>query len=282
MLKPYAPSAEMPWNIGRVVHLHRRAGFAATWHEIVRDLADGPQAAIDRLLRPKSPAANSGGGADDFEIASQAIGDAAAAQGDICRLKAWWLHRMLLSPDRLGERLALMWHDHFATSHATVKDVGFMRRQNDVFRKFARGPFGELLPRALKEPATLLWLDAAANRKEHPNENLARESMELFALGVGRFSETDVKEASRALTGWTIAEREFRFDEERHDAGRKTIFGKSGDWNGEDFWQLLVEHPATPHRLAARLAGQFMGEGQAVSVVNDLAAGLARFCARAG
>ena len=113
------------------------------------------------------------------------------------RLKAWWVFRMLFSPDPLGERLTLMWHNHFATSNLKVNDLAAMRRQNDIFREFARAPFGDLLRHAIKDPALLDWLDAPANRKEHPNENLARESMELFTIGVGNFSENDVKEAAR-------------------------------------------------------------------------------------
>ena len=111
---------------------------------------------------------------------------------------------MLFSPDPLGERLTLLWHNHFATSNLKVNDLAAMRRQNEVLRRFARAPFGELLRHVIKDPAMLDWLDAPANRKEHPNENLARESMELFTIGVGNFSETDVKEAARALTGWSF------------------------------------------------------------------------------
>ena len=128
---------------------------------------------------------------------------------------------MLFSPDPLGERLTLMWHNHFATSNLKVSDLGAMRRQNDIFREFARAPFGELLRRAIKDPALLDWLDAPANRQEHPNENLARESMELFTIGVGNFTEKDVKEAARALTGWSYKPDGFREFPQYHDDGEK-------------------------------------------------------------
>src|SRR5436305_4107520 len=123
---PYRPSAKQPWNVRRVVHLHRRAGFAATWTQIQRDLADGPEASVARLLAGESRAE------DPFEARANQIADAAVAAEDIARLQAWWIYRMLFSPDPLGERLALMWHCHFATSYAKVRDVELMRSQNEA------------------------------------------------------------------------------------------------------------------------------------------------------
>src|SRR5215204_3162895 len=119
---PYAPDAKQPWDAKRVVHLHRRAGFAATWAELQRDLKDGPAAAVDRLLAGKaglhSPA--------EFESTSTLLGDAAVAANEPARLKAWWFYRMLFGPDPLGEKLALTWHNHFATSIAKVQDLAAM------------------------------------------------------------------------------------------------------------------------------------------------------------
>src|SRR5262245_40049232 len=133
MLASYIASATQPWDLRRVVHLHRRAAFAATWDELQRDLRDGPDAAVERLLRPKADAG--GAAATPFEDLSRVISDAAVESGNIQRLKAWWLYRMLFSPDPLGERLTLMWHNHFATSNVKVGDVGLMRRQNETFRQ---------------------------------------------------------------------------------------------------------------------------------------------------
>jgi uncharacterized protein (DUF1800 family) len=269
---PYRPSDSAPWNLRRVVHLHRRAGFAATWSELQRDLRDGPQASVDRLLNGKS---RIDGVAESFESMASVIGDAAVGSGNVNRLKAWWLYRLLFTPDPLTERLTLMWHNHFATSNLKVENVAAMRRQNDIFRQYARGPFGELLGRVAKDPALLVWLDADANRKEHPNENLAREMMELFTLGVGHFTEKDVKESAQALTGWSIKDSEFRHADEQHDDGEKTIFGKSGKWTGDDLVRLLLEHPATARRLAFRIVEMFMGEGTRDDVAIDkLADGL--------
>src|SRR5262249_8198013 len=143
-------------------------------------------------------------------------------------LKAWWVYRMLWSPDPLGERLTLLWHNHFATSYAKVNDAPAIRRQNDIFRKHGRGPFGTLLKTVVHDRALLVELDAPVNRKGKPNENLGRELMELFTLGVGHYSEKDVKEAARALTGWTVTNDAFHFEAALHDAGDKTILGKKG------------------------------------------------------
>lgn len=258
----YEPTAESPWDLRRVAHLHRRAGFAATWEELQRDLGDGPDASLDRLLSGRGRTA---GVPEGFEVTAALLAESAVASGDPMRLKAWWIYRMMLGPDPLGERLALLWHDHFATAIAKVEDLALMRRQNESLRRLARAPFGALLNAAVREPALLLYLDAPANRKGHPNENLARELMELFTLGVGRYAEPDVKEAARALTGWTVAEGQFRDDPARHDPGPKTILGRSGAWTGADLVAILLEQPATPARLARRVCGLLMGEG----VVDD-------------
>jgi uncharacterized protein (DUF1800 family) len=253
---PYQPTAALPWNLRRVVHLHRRAGFAATWSELQRDVQDGPGASIDRLLEGKATTL----GSERFTATAELLADAAVTAGDITRLKAWWLYRMLLGPDPLGEKLTLLWHNHFATSEAKVRSVGAMRRQNDTFRFHARAPFGELLNAALRDPALLVYLDAPANRKGHANENLGRELLELFTLGIGHYDEADVKDAARALTGWTVDEGAFAEVAARHDGGVKTLFGKQGNWKGADLVRLLLEHPATAQRLAWRLCSAFFGE----------------------
>jgi len=256
----YEPSADTPWNLRRVVHLHRRAGFAASWPEIQRDLAEGPEASVARLLGGKArpPGAPE---PEEFERISTVLSDAAIASSDAGRLKAWWLYRMLFSPDPLGERLTLMWHNHFATSNGKVNDSQAMRRQNELFRRLARAPFGALLESAVCDPALLIWLDAPANRKGHPNENLARELLELFSLGIGHYSEDDVKETARALTGQTVVDGEFREAPSRHDDGSKTILGKSGKWRGSDVVRIILEHPATADRIAGRICELLMGEG---------------------
>jgi uncharacterized protein (DUF1800 family) len=254
---PYSATASAPWDLRRVVHLHRRAGFGATWLELERDLADGPEAAIDRILTGRSRAS---GVPADFDRISSLIDDAAVQLGDLHRLQAWWVYRLLFSPDPLGERLTLLWHNHFATSNEKVHDLRAMRRQNETHRRLARVRFGELLAAAVREPALLVFLDATANRKGRPNENLARELMELFTLGIGHYTESDVKAAARALTGWTFEDGELRELPAEHDDGEKTILGKTGRWSGSQLVAMLADQPATAHRLASRLCGLFMGE----------------------
>jgi uncharacterized protein (DUF1800 family) len=266
---PYVASDKAPWDLRRVVHLHRRAGFAATWKELHRDLNDGPNTSVTRLLRGQ---ARREGLTEDFDL----VADALATQvRDAAHLKAWWVYRMYWGPDPLGERLTLLWHNHFATSNEKVRDLAVMRRQNEIFRRHARAPFGELLAGVVHDPALLIWLDAPANRKGKPNENLARELMELFTLGIGHFSEQDVKEAARALTGWTVSDGKFRVDRGQHDRDEKTILGRNGAWQGDDLVKLLLENPATSRRLAWRLCDWLMGEGAVEAAGREaLAAGL--------
>ncbi len=254
---PYVPGPADPWDVRRVVHLHRRAGFGATWAEVVRDLGDGPEISVGRLLAGK---AREYAVPEGFEATSALLADAAVASRDSGRLKAWWVYRMAFGPDPLGERLTLTWHDHFATSNAKVDDLAAIRRQNDTFRRLARAPFGDLLNASIRDPALLAWLDAPANRKGHPNENLARELMELFTLGIGHYAEEDVREAARALTGWATEEGRFHAFPARHDDGPKTILGRSGNWSGDDLLAILLDRPSTADRLAARIVGAFLGE----------------------
>jgi uncharacterized protein (DUF1800 family) len=252
----YEPDATLPWNLRRAAHLRRRAGFAATWEELQCDLKDGPKLAVDRLLAGKSRRV---GVPDNFDEVASRLSETSDEPG---RLKAWWVYRMLFGPDPLRERMVVLWHNHFATSIEKV-DRRLMRRQNEVLREYARAPFGTLLRAVLRDPAVLVWLDAPSNRKGHPNENLARELMELFTLGIGNYSEKDVKEAARCLTGWSAIDEKFREDDSRHDDGEKTVLGRAGKWKGDDLVKMLLEHPATAQRLAFRICEAFLGENVA-------------------
>ena len=267
---PYVPDSEAPWDLRRVVHLHRRAGFAATWDELQRDLKDGPEPSITRLLQGKSRMC---GVPANFAAWADRLAELALAVPEPNRLKGWWVYRMLFGPDPLTERLTLMWHDHFATSNLKVADLALMLRQNEVLRAHCRAPFGRLLHAMLRDPALLVWLDAELNSKGHPNENLARELMELFTLGIGHYSEDDVKEAARALTGWVLGVDQARFVPVRHDAGTKTVLGQSGAFGADSLAALLLDHPATSRRLAWRLCREFFGEasidGRALAALAD-------------
>jgi len=254
---PYAPDASAPWNLRRVVHLHRRAGFGASAEELERDLAEGYEPSLTRFLAGK----RTFGVPESFVTTSQLLVDGAIAANDAARLAAWWLWRMLVSPDPLGERLALCWHNHFATSQLKVMDLLAMQRQNESFRRHGRSPFAKLLTSVVNDSALLVWLDAQSNRKEHPNENLGRELMELFTLGVGNYGESDVKEAARALTGLSVtAESRVHFAEKNHDDGEKTILGRTARFDADGLLAHLVAQPATATRLARRLCALFLRE----------------------
>jgi uncharacterized protein (DUF1800 family) len=267
---PFVPDQSNPWNLRRVVHLHRRAAFAATWEELQRDLKDGPAASVDRLMAGTAHAAPA-----DFTSVAVFLADAAVASGEMRRLKAWWFYRMLFGPDPLTERLTLFWHGHFATANSKVEDIVLMRRQNDTLRRYARRRFAELLGASVREPALLLYLDAPANHKGHANENLGRELMELFTLGVGNYSEADVKEAARSLTGWTVEGDKFAENAAGHDDSDKIILGHQGKWTGANLVRILLGQPATARRVAAKLCRLFFGEtGLAPEAVTKLAIGL--------
>jgi uncharacterized protein (DUF1800 family) len=253
---PYVPDDKAPWDLRRVVHLHRRAGFAGTWDELQRDLRDGPGASIDRILAGKT----STHAPAEFAATADLLSTSALASGDINRLKAWWFYRMIFTPDPLGEKLTLMWHDHFATANSKVQDAALMWRQNDALRQHARGRFDAILNASLREPALLFYLDAQTNRKGRANENLARELMELFTLGVGNYSEADVKDAARALTGWTVEDGQFTKVLAQHDSGEKAILGQTGKWTAQNLIDMLLRHPATAQRIAVKLCRLFFGE----------------------
>ena len=255
--KPYEANSSQPWNLARVVHLHRRVAFGATIAEQQRDLADDPQAAVTRLLEGTSRQ----GTPDGFDELSNVIGDAAADSPNPDRLKAWWLYRCLYTPDPLQERLTLMWHNHFATSNLKVSNHRLMKQQNETLRNHSKGRFSHLLKAIIPDPALLIWLDAPSNRRDHPNENLARELMELFTLGVGNYTEADIKEVARALTGWTVRKGRFENRTEQHDDGEKTIFGRTAAFNADSVADLLLEQPAVAKRLTWRLTSEFFGEG---------------------
>ena len=256
--QPYKPNEAAPWNARRVVHLHRRTVFGPTWNEVQRDLADSPENAVNRILDGECRAA---GVPSDFETLSELIGNSATTSRNADRIKAWWIYRCLLSPDPLRERLTLMWHSHFATSNLKVGNLQQMMAQNDTLRRHSRDSFRDLLKAMLQDPALLIWLDAPGNRKGYPNENLARELMELFTLGIGHYSEDDVKQAARALTGLTVHNGAFRLHVSRHDAEAKTVLGQTDNIDADQLTEILLKHPATAQRLAWRLTQEFFGEG---------------------
>lgn len=255
----YHPDRSTPWDLGRVAHLHRRAGFAASWSVLQRDLDEGPEASIQRLLVGEGESLD-GQSAADFERNADRMATTVGGGGELRPLQSAWLYRMVHTPHPLRERMTLFWHDHFATSNAKVNNPGLMRRQNALFREHALGDFGALLRSVARDPAMLVWLDSAANRKAHPNENYAREVMELFTLGRGHYTEKDIQEAARAFTGSFVRGELYREVADQHDAGEKTILGRTGPFRGEDVATILLDQEACAATLCAKLFKTFVSE----------------------
>jgi uncharacterized protein DUF1800 len=169
------------------------------------------------------------------------------------RLGLWWATRMLTTRRPLEEKLTLFWHGHFATGENKVRDYRMMLRQNEMFRAHASGRFRDLLVGILKDPAMLVYLDNGENVKAHPNENFGRELLELFTMGVGNYTERDVREGARAFTGWTNDVLAFKFDRDQHDFGEKTFLGRTGPFDGEDIIDAILARPVTAEFVAAKI-----------------------------
>lgn len=186
------------------------------------------------------------------------------------RLGLWWANRMQTSKRPLEEKLTLFWHGHFATGQNKVRDYRKMLRQNQMFRRHASGSFRDLLVGVLKNPAMLVYLDNGENIKEHPNENFARELLELFTMGVGNYSERDVREGARAFTGWTNDVLEFKFDAAQHDFDSKTFLGRTGTFDGEEIIDIILAQPVTGQFVAGKVYRYFVREDLADSVRSEL------------
>lgn len=171
----------------------------------------------------------------------------------------WWLERMVLTRRPLEERLTLFWHRHFATSASKVFSPGMMLRQNQTLRRHCGGRFSELLEALARDPAMLEYLDLNKNSRQHPNENFARELLELFTVGRGHYNENDVKQASRLLTGRRVNffTYRFRLDPDTQDTGPVQIMELQGQPTPTDFFQYLAAHPATARRITTRLWEEF-------------------------
>ncbi len=244
--EPYRPSDQSPWDIKKVGHLYRRASFGATWTELEMALRDGPEKAIETLLA-------GGPDQDKFDAETAKLAESIARANNGQQASAWWLYRMLYTPHPLREKLTLFWHNHFATSDKKVQNAGFMLRQYELMRRHALGNFRTLLQEMSKDPAMMVWLDTRGSKKGNPNENYARELMELFSLGIGHYTEKDIREAARAFTGWEIRGAEPSFNPSQHDDGAKTVLGKTGPFEGKDIVNICLEQPAAPSFIVGKL-----------------------------
>ncbi len=255
----------MPFETERskIAHLLRRAGFGASKEELDYYTDLGFDAAVDELVNyDRVPN-------DQLEL------DEAALEIDRTKLdgiKYLWLYRMVYTRRPLQEKMVLFWHNHFATANRKVGRPLLMWRQNELFRQHALDDFRTIVRKVSRDPAMLVWLDNRVNHKRAPNENYARELMELFTTGIGHYTESDVKEAARAFTGWTLDRSfEFVFVSNQHDYGQKTFMGRTGNFDGDDIIEVLVGHPATAQRIGRKLFAYFAYPDPEPEVVERLA-----------
>jgi uncharacterized protein (DUF1800 family) len=242
----YRPSPEQPWNLERVGHLYRRAAFGATFAELEAGVKAGPDAVLEQLFK-------GGPGLADFDAQMEPLARSIVKANSGQQLRSWWLARMLYSPHPLQEKLTLFWHNHFATSNAKVQSARFMLGQYELMRRHALGNFAGLLQEMSRDPAMMVWLDTRDSKKGNPNENYARELMELFSLGIGHYTEKDIREAARAFTGWEIKGGEAAFNPKEHDEGDKTVLGRTGNYKGEDVVRICLDQPSAAPFIAGKL-----------------------------
>jgi uncharacterized protein (DUF1800 family) len=299
------PRAEETWTIFEAAHLLNRAGFGGTPAEIKSFHALGREKAVDSLVSPAEPL-------DAFPLPAWSVGDQALAamrerrqlfrgnrkamEGlspeEVANAKreaikkfqqesrqlalegqAWWFRRILKTQAPLREKMTLFWHDHFATSIQKVKQPVFMMRQNELFRRSAFGSFKDLTHAILMDPAMVLYLDTQSSKKNMPNENFAREVMELFTLGEGNYTEQDVREAARAFTGYYLNQGEGKVshDKRQWDPADKTIFGKTGPFTGKDVIDLIFEKKQAARFMAKKLWEFFVYENPSEPALDALA-----------
>ena len=277
MLQPLSASK---WNYETAAHLLNRAGFGGPPSQIEKlaglDLDKAVSHLIDYeyipdpTLNPDWAKPNPEEIAKFRQIAQTGTPEEKKAaqreqqqayQQRMMELRGWWMQRMARGPRPFQEKMVLFWHGHFATSVEKVRNPYFMWRQNELFRRLATGSWLQLLTEAGKDPAMLIWLDQAQSNQQHPNENFAREVMELFALGEGHYTEHDITESARALTGWSLDQttQQFVFRPRIHDEGQKTFLGRTGNLDGDDVIATIVAQPQAARFITAKLWNYFAG-----------------------
>jgi uncharacterized protein (DUF1800 family) len=281
---PLAQAAPMGETEARTLLF--RTSFAANTADIRTFAQLDRQQAVDRILNsvqttPQSTPADMGDREQqpspaDFKQLSEEDKKRALKRmrEQSLELRAWWYGEMLGTPSPFTEKMTLFWHNHFTSGVQKVKFPMLMYRQNLLLRREALGNFGVLLHDIAKDPAMILYLDNVSNHKGKPNENFAREVMELFTLGEGHYSEQDIRDAARAFTGWGL-DREtgtFRFYRAQHDEGSKTVLGKTGNLNGDDVLDILLARPETAEFIVNKLWRTFISPEAEPAEVKKLAA----------
>ena len=247
-----------------MAHLFRRAGFGATRDELEKAVAKGYEATVEELLHPE------GAPPVEEELLQRYYLDAKESF-QLDGAQVGWVYRMLTTQRPLEEKMALFWHGLFATGFNKCDDPRVITRQINMFRRHGLGNMAELLVELSRDPAMIFWLDNCQSTAPAPNENYGRELLELFSMGIGSYTEDDVKAAARAFTGWTLAptlprqpygrfDWEFEYRPDLHDDSEKTFLGETGRWNGEDIVNIIVKQPATARFLARHLYNFFVAD----------------------
>ena len=260
-------------DIELMAHLMRRAGFGATREELERNLARGYEATVEDLLNP----------VDSQSMPDDLIRRYHVDQSEARILSstgATWIYRMVTTRCPLEEKMALFWHGLFATGYTKLNQARTLLNQVDMFRRWGLEKFPALLVELSKDPAMIIWLDNQDNHKDAINENYGRELLELFSMGIGNYTEQDIKECSRAFTGWTLKNAEFmamraskdsiwpygriawhfEYRDHDHDHGEKTFLGETGNFNGEDIIYIIVRQEATAEFVCRRLFQYFASD----------------------
>jgi uncharacterized protein (DUF1800 family) len=253
--QPWEPSPKEPFNLKWAGHLFRRAGLGASLADLRAAVEKGLDATLTRLMEGDE------GAAARLQLLLN-VGDKMVSDDKPDELRGWWCYCMIHTAQPLREKLTLFWHNHFATSINKVGRPTLMYAQNKLLRQHALGQFRPFLLAVSRDPAMIVWLDNNNNQKGKPNENYAREVMELFSLGVGNYTEKDVQEAARAFTGWHTNESgdAYEFNARQHDDGPKTLLGKTGNWNGDDVVRILCDQPQAARFLVRKLYRYFVSE----------------------
>jgi uncharacterized protein (DUF1800 family) len=295
---PLEPLDSAAFDRAAAAHLLSRAGFGGTPAEIDALHALGLDRAVEAILDGKAPGPAAGAPPREVpSLLSLARPVARPPRNELAGLsreerqkkvretrqadarqfqsvRAAWIRRMALTAHPLEEKLALFWHGHFATSQREVQSSHRMAVQNELFRSGGLGSFRDLTRAVARDPAMLRYLDNNQNRKGRPNENFARELLELFTLGIGNYTEEDIKEAARALTGWTFRDDGFVFQRRAHDDGTKTFLGRTGAFTGDEIIDIIFEQPAASRFVSRKLFVFFAHEDPPAEAVEALAATL--------
>ncbi|MHA1564142.1 MAG: DUF1800 domain-containing protein [Alphaproteobacteria bacterium] len=269
LVAPLAPALSLTIEDAR--HLLVRVGFAASLDDVVALRPLDRAAAVTALLngvRETAVSAPPGSVGDWYQpnfkklSAEQRRALRRKMSGQVRGLKAWWYGEMIATPSPLAERMTLFWHNHFTSSSRVVRHPALLYRQNALLRRHALGNFGDLLREIGRDPAMMIYLNTVQNQKAAPNENYARELLELFTLGEGNYTEQDIKQVARAYTGWIVDRKtgEAVFRARRHDGGQKQIFGQQGHFDADDVVDLLLAQPRTAELIVEKLWRAFVSD----------------------